>query len=362
MATPSSLAVRARAAKAFEQSYIEGGAFAEDLLEEAKAEQRAGRHDSAAAICLAVMRAWRTTSAEEQLARVGWAIAALEQIERSLGHLADETIAEPLFDLWIEALTSGFFWIATCASRCLRSLDDSWQPLRARRCERKLEALSDARDNDGCKELLWWLFTYHRARDDWEQAISYCIDLFELAPTEDIQSALLNAAERGGCLDQVRKDIAPVERAHLPDVPIKRALAANDVQTALDLWAENPDHPRLIHCAEGLAEAMYDEHPEVALTVYLDLVDHLISKGGRKNYTEACHFLATTQKLLAALGELAQWKLVIDDLAQRHCRKPALLDEMAKAGFVELSEDTREKLRPPVVPAPDRLPEDGVEE
>ena len=66
----------------------------------------------------------------------------------------------------------------------------------------------------------------------------------------------------------------------------------------------------------------------------MSLAEYWIGRGQRRRYKKACKELETLRKELIDSGELEVWDVVVDDVSTRYARRPALLDEMRRAGVL----------------------------
>jgi hypothetical protein len=191
--------------------------------------------------------------------------------------------------------------------------------------------------------------------------LSYAAGVFEHTGYLKDYRALRRLARRADRPD-VMAAVDPVVRSELPDIWILRALARGDVEAAIDCWFDNEGHGRLRLCADELVEAA-EGHVDVLISGRLSVVDYCVGRGSRRHYRRACRILSKLRKELEQLGELDYWPIVVEDVENRYQHRPALLDEMAKAGFVELPDDVRETLdaRRSPDPAPDRIPWKNME-
>lgn len=145
--------------------------------------------------------------------------------------------------------------------------------------------------------------------------------------------ALWRLARRVDRLD-VLDEVGDVIRRELPDVWIQNALKRGDVDAAIDCWFEREDHPRIRQCADELVAAT-PGRVDILVSGRLSVVNYRIGRGSRRHYRKACKLLSALRRELEKLGEVAYWPLVIEDVTTQHDHRPALLDEMAKAGFID---------------------------
>jgi tRNA(adenine34) deaminase len=124
-------------------------------------------------------------------------------------------------------------------------------------------------------------------------------------------------------------------RENLPDVWIKDALRRGDLDAAIDCWFEYEEHRRARLCADQLIRACGDDHIELIISCRMSMVNYRIGRRQRRHYRRACHLLRRLRDELEAAGEPGYWRFVIEDVTTRYASRPALLDELEKAGFID---------------------------
>ena len=112
----------------------------------------------------------------------------------------------------------------------------------------------------------------------------------------------------------------------LPPVELVGALLDDgDVEEA---WLAAVKHDCV---AVEVVRARADTHPAEVLAAYRTLVAECFSRGGRDCYREACVMLKEMAACAARCGESVT--AFVASLKLEHARKPALLDELRRAGF-----------------------------
>lgn len=161
--------------------------------------------------------------------------------------------------------------------------------------------------------------------------VPYARALFERTGYRKDFRTLRQYARRAGVafFDDVDQSV----RDHLPDVWIRRALQRGQLDDAIDCWFEHEDHHRIRLCADELVEACDDEYTELIISCRLSTVDYLIGRCARRHYRRACAVLRQLRDELRRVGEADYWHFVIEDICTKYANRPALLDEMRKAGF-----------------------------
>ncbi len=163
-----------------------------------------------------------------------------------------------------------------------------------------------------------------------EDAIARAQDLFEHTGALKDYRLLKKLADRA---DRPRAlvDVADSVRRSLPDVWIHAALKRGDTEGAISAWWEAEDHRRARLCANELAARCARNDPELWISCKMTVVSHAIRKGTRRHYRRACGELRLLRDQLFAMGADDYWPLVLDDVQSSNERRPAFLDELAKA-------------------------------
>ena len=128
-------------------------------------------------------------------------------------------------------------------------------------------------------------------------------------------------------MQELLECVDDVARAELPDEWIKRRLKLGESAAALDGWFEFEDHTRAHLAADAVLKAAPDR-TDVLVSTRLAKAGHLIRRGTRRRYRRACKILRMLRDELERRNELDTWWVVIELVAQRYSRRPALLDEL----------------------------------
>jgi hypothetical protein len=143
---------------------------------------------------------------------------------------------------------------------------------------------------------------------------------------------LARATRRGDLLDD--PDLSAALHQRLPDVWVKRALRRDAYDEAVACFFEREGHPRLRLAAPALLARRAPDEIDVLVSCRLSLAEYWIGRGQRRRYRKACRELETLRAELVDAGEAEVWGVVLDDVASRYSRRPALLDEMKSAGIL----------------------------
>lgn len=144
-------------------------------------------------------------------------------------------------------------------------------------------------------------------------------------------SALARRAGRREVLDE--PELGVILRRELPDVWVKRAVARGAYDEAVACFFEHEGHPRLRLAAPTLLKRCGPEEVDVMVACRMSLVEHYVRRGGRRRYRKACQQLGELRRELDRAGEPQAWHYVVEDVTGRWARRPALLDELEKAGI-----------------------------
>ncbi len=143
---------------------------------------------------------------------------------------------------------------------------------------------------------------------------------------------LARATRRKDLLDD--PGLSDALHRRLPDVWVKRALRRNAYDEAVACFFEREGHPRLRLAAPALLSKRSPDEVDVLVSCRLSLAEYWIGRGQRRRYKKACKELETLRKELIDSGEAEVWDVVVDDVSTRYNRRPALLDEMRRAGVL----------------------------
>jgi tRNA(adenine34) deaminase len=165
------------------------------------------------------------------------------------------------------------------------------------------------------------------------EVLPYAKAIFERTGYLKDFRSLKRLAKRAGELDAL-DEVDQAIRDNLPDIWIKRALKQGNLQGALACWYEHEGHRRARHCADQLIAASGRDDGELLISCRMSTVNYLIGRRARRHYRKACAVLRKLRDELEHAGQEEYWPYVLEDIRHQYASRPALLDELAKAGFV----------------------------
>lgn len=158
-----------------------------------------------------------------------------------------------------------------------------------------------------------------------------CDDAVELrkkalreAPTRLCYARLRDTATEAGMWPGLRSWALAVLRAAPPEL-VGALLDDGEVD---DAWREALEHDCV---AVEVARRRAETHPADVLPAYRTLVESCLAKANRDAYREATVILGELARTAERCGESVTG--FVASLRLRHARKPALLDELSRAGF-----------------------------
>lgn len=146
--------------------------------------------------------------------------------------------------------------------------------------------------------------------------------------------ALQRYCRRAGAPDPF-VEVEETVRRRLPDVWIRRAIERGDLQAAIDGWFDAEDHHRARLCADELVDACDDDQVQVIISCRMATVSYLVGRRTRRYYRRACTVLRKLRDELQRAGASEFWQFILDDLRDQYPNRPALIDELERAGFID---------------------------
>ena len=166
------------------------------------------------------------------------------------------------------------------------------------------------------------------------EVLPYAKTLFERTGYRKDFRLLKRYARRAGA-PEVIDDVQASIRCHLPDIWIRRSLQTGNREAAIDCWYEHEGHRRMRHCADEMVAACDEDDVELIISCRMSSINYLIGRRARRHYRRACAVLRKLRDELEQAGEANYWHFVIEDIRQMYGNRPALLDELKRAAFIE---------------------------
>ena len=181
-----------------------------------------------------------------------------------------------------------------------------------------------------------WIETFAGMLDDDErhEVLPYARTLFERTGYLKDFRALKRYAKRAGRAG-VFDTVSGAVRENLPDIWIRRALRRGDRDAAIECWFDMEGHRRLRLCADEVVRACGVDEVELVISCRLSVVQYYVGRRARRHYRRACAELRKLRDELQRANAGEFWHYVLEDLTDEFSGRPALLDELKKAGFVE---------------------------
>lgn len=164
------------------------------------------------------------------------------------------------------------------------------------------------------------------------ELLPYAVALFERTGYLKDFKKLERYARRAG-EPLIFEEVEETVREQLPDIWIRRALERDERRAAIECWFEHEEHRRARLVADELVAACPDEQSELLISCRMSTISYLIGRRKRRHYRRACAVLRKLRDELEEAGASEYWPFVLEDIRTQHGGLPALLDELAKAGF-----------------------------
>ncbi len=180
---------------------------------------------------------------------------------------------------------------------------------------------------------LFWLAEYAEGQGDLATALDWWRQLYQEAPDlERYQKVRMVATKLDKWQDLRPQFLQELENRQRWGLLIEIALDEGDVARAIELLPRHEGWSGF-YLELAVAEAAEPEFPQIAIDIYLSVVESLIGFRGRGNYREAAELLIRVRELYRRQNNPTEWERYIADLRERHRRLPALKDELNKAGL-----------------------------
>src|SRR6266536_3353683 len=204
--------------------------------------------------------------------------------------------------------------------------------------ERLMKARSKERP---AVRILQWLQTYYQARENHTAELEVTETLFHTQPLLKYYQRLRDLARQLDRWQTLRPALLAFLEASKNTRPlIEIALDEGEIENALQRLKELAKKDRYGTTYEGdygygidlkVAQAAEETYPHEAIALYQQRAERLIAQRDRKQYREACTFLAKMRSVYEKVGEHGTWASYMATLRQQNRNLPALKDELAKA-------------------------------
>src|SRR6266487_594428 len=197
------------------------------------------------------------------------------------------------------------------------------------------------RQNKPAVRTLQWLQKYYQARENHIAELEVTETLFHTQPLLKYYQELRDLARQLDRWQTLRPTLlAFLEESKNTRPLIEIALDEGEIEKALQRLKELAKKDRYGTTYEGdygygidlkVAQAAEETSPQEAIALYQQRAERLIAQRDRKQYHEACTFLAKMRSVYEKSGERGAWASYIATLRQQNRNLPALKDELAKA-------------------------------
>lgn len=204
--------------------------------------------------------------------------------------------------------------------------------------ERLMKARSKERP---AVRILQWLQIYYQARENHTAELEVTETFFHTQPLLKHYQRLRDLARQLDRWQTLRPALLAFLEASKNTRPlIEIALDEGEIEKALQRLKELAKKDRYGTTYEGdygygidlkVAQAAEETSPQEAIALYQQRAERLIAQRDRKQYHEACTFLAKMRSVYEKSGERGAWASYIATLRQQNRNLPALKDELAKA-------------------------------
>jgi hypothetical protein len=269
-------------------------------------------HEGLAAYRVAVARRWTEAPGDFQ---VRHAREGLARLDRDIPGLIE--------------VIGGELRYAAQFGRLARALADIGERTAAIEwAERGLRAHPEDPPGAGLRDFL---VEAYLERGGGSEAVRLRRDGLAAAPTLHSYRALHRAAAHAGIWKSERKRALAVLAKHSPEDHVRALLAEDDVDGA---WQAAL---RLTHLGGGtwdeLARRRAASHPADAVAVLRRRIDEVLAATGRDAYRDAIRRLQALREVCAKCGRTAEFTDFVQELADRHRRRPSFLAELTGAGL-----------------------------
>jgi uncharacterized Zn finger protein len=176
-----------------------------------------------------------------------------------------------------------------------------------------------------------WLVKYYRQHGHRREALAWQQKVFLLRPSAEEFQALHEVSRKLGTWEQVRAEALKALEGSKRFGPLTDiALHERDVPCALQLLARMQTWEQGRYRSQ-VAQAAEKSHPQDALALYKELVEHAIRGRDRRAYQQAAQYLKRMKAVYRSLEAPSDWEAYLQSLRTEYRHLPALQDEIRRA-------------------------------
>jgi len=178
-----------------------------------------------------------------------------------------------------------------------------------------------------------WLVKYYRKHGRRLEALAWQQKVFLLRPSAEAFQALRELSGKLGTWDPVRAEALKALEGSQRFGPLTEiALHEGDGPRALELLPRMQPWERG-HYQGQVAQVAENSHPQEALALYTELVEHAIRGRDQRTYQQAVQYLKRMKAVYKSLHAVSNWDAYLQSLRAQYRHLPALQDEMRQAGL-----------------------------
>ncbi len=186
--------------------------------------------------------------------------------------------------------------------------------------------------------VLRWLKEFYQQQGAWTQALEQAKKILYLSPQFAYYQDVQELAKKQNIWPVIRREVIEhLQKLNQKNLLIEIYLDEKNLEKAmkaLTTMAQQVDHyvnSYYLLLALRVAAAVRHQHPQFALKIYQEVVEHLIEERNRESYQRACDHLQTIRSIYQDLQQVDQWNHYLKALLQTYRRLTALKDELYQA-------------------------------
>jgi uncharacterized Zn finger protein len=188
-----------------------------------------------------------------------------------------------------------------------------------------------AQGESGSAWCMDWLVKYYRKHGRRWEALVWQQKVFLLRSSVEEFQALRELSRKLGTWEQVRAEALKALEGSKRFGPLTEiALHEGDVPRTLALLPRMQPWERG-HYQWQVAQAAEKSHPQEALALYTELIEHAIRGWDRRTYQQAVQYLKRMKAVYKSLNVISDWDAYLQSLRAQYRHLPALQDEMRQA-------------------------------